>query len=175
MRRRFRHPNSGALPTPIDWPIHLLSKIHKITNFAQTIMMGRILAIDYGRKKTGLAVTDPLQIIANGLDTIRSMDVLAFIDKYSKTEQLDRIVVGHPLQNSGADSESMRYIKPFVASLKNKFPLIPVEMVDERYTSKMAFQTMIDAGLKKTDRQNKELVDKISATIILQSYMESKR
>jgi putative Holliday junction resolvase len=137
--------------------------------------MGRILAIDYGRKKTGLAVTDPLKIIANGLDTVRSMDVLLFIEKYLKTQEIERFVIGHPMQTTGAESESMRYIKPFVASLKNKFPHIPVDWVDERYTSKMAFQTMIDAGLKRSGRQNKELVDKISATIILQSYMEMRR
>ena len=117
-------------------------------------------------------MTDPLKIIANGLDTVRSMDVLPFIEKYLKTEEIERFVIGQPMQTTGAESESMRYIKPFVASLKNKFPHIPVDWVDERYTSKMAFQTMIDAGLKKKDRQNKELVDTISATIILQSYLD---
>ncbi|MFT3740021.1 MAG: Holliday junction resolvase RuvX [Breznakibacter sp.] len=137
--------------------------------------MGRILAIDYGKKKTGLAVTDPLQIVANGLDTVPSKDVVAFLERYIKSEAVDLFVLGHPVQNSGEESESMRYIRPFYNTLKNKFPHIPVEWVDERFTSKLAFQTMIGAGLKRTDRQNKELVDKISATIILQSYMESKR
>lgn len=137
--------------------------------------MGRILAIDYGRKKTGIAVTDPLQIIANGLDTIPSAEVIAFLDKYMSTEVVDAIVLGYPTQNSGQESESMTYIRPFYNRLKNKYPQLPVEWVDERFTSKMAFQTMIDAGLKKSDRQNKELVDKISATIILQTYLEQKR
>jgi putative Holliday junction resolvase len=137
--------------------------------------MGRILAIDYGKKKTGIAVTDPLQIIANGLDTVSSAEVIAFLDKYLSVENVDTIVLGYATQTTGQESESMLYIRPFYNRLKNKYPHIPVEWVDERFTSKMAFQTMIDAGLKKSDRQNKELVDKISATIILQSYLEQKR
>lgn len=137
--------------------------------------MGRILAIDYGKKKTGLAVTDPLRIIANGLDTVPTKEVIPFLERYTQREPVDLFLLGYPIQNSGEDSESMRYIRPFYNTLKNKFPNIPVEWVDERFTSKLAFQTMIDAGLKRSDRQNKELVDKISATIILQSYMESKR
>lgn len=137
--------------------------------------MGRILAIDYGKKKSGIAVTDPLQIIANGLTTVRSNDLLKFIEDYCKNEDVELIILGHPLQNSGAESESMRYIKPFYNALHNKFPHITVEWVDERFTSKIAFQTMIDGGVKKMDRRNKELVDKISATIILQSYLEQKK
>ena len=134
--------------------------------------MGRILAIDFGKKRTGIAVTDPLQIIANGLTTVPSGEVLDFLEKYMAKEQVERIVVGNAVQNSGEDSESMRFIRPFVGRLKNKFQHIPVEWMDERFTSKLAFQTMIDAGLGKMDRRNKELVDKISATIILQSYLE---
>ncbi len=134
--------------------------------------MGRIIAIDYGQKRAGLAVTDPLQIIANGLDTVPSHTLIDFLEKYFAVEQVDLILLGYARQASGADSESMRFIQPFFNRLKNKFPQMPVQWVDERYTSKIAFQTMIDGGLKKKARQNKALVDKISATIILQSYLE---
>jgi putative Holliday junction resolvase len=136
--------------------------------------VGRILAIDYGRKKSGLAVTDPLQIIANGLDTVPSHTLIDYLEKYFANEQVDVIVLGYPRQVSGEDSESMRYIKPFFNRLRNKFPHITVEWVDERFTSKIAFQAMIDGGLKKKARQDKGMVDKISATIILQSYLEQK-
>jgi len=134
--------------------------------------MGRIFALDYGRKRTGIAVTDPLQIIANGLTTVASATIIDFIKNYQKTEQIDAFVVGHARQMDSTDSESMKYIKPFVKQLEKHFPLIPVHMVDERFTSKIAHQTMLDGGLKKKQRQNKALVDTISATIILQSYME---
>ncbi len=137
--------------------------------------MGRILAIDFGKKKTGLAVTDPMQIIANGLDTIPSHTVVDFIEKYVQQEEVELIVLGYAKQSTGEDSESMKYIKPFYNRLRNKFPDLAVEWVDERYTSKIAFQSMIDGGLKKMARRNKELVDKISATIILQSYLEQKK
>lgn len=137
--------------------------------------MGRILAIDYGKKKTGIAVTDPLQIISNGLTTVPTHEIMTFLDNYFQKESVEMVVIGYPTQTTGEESESMRYITPFVNRLKNKYPNLPVEWVDERFTSKMAFQTMIDAGLKKSDRQNKNLVDQISATIILQSYLESKR
>jgi len=136
--------------------------------------MGRILAIDYGQKRAGIAVTDPLQIIANGLTTVAATETLAFLENYCKTETVDAFVVGHARQMDSSDSESMLFIKPFVVGLQRKFPNIPVHMVDERFTSKMAFQTMIDGGLKKKQRQNKALVDTISATLILQSYMEQK-
>nr|WP_320120620.1 Holliday junction resolvase RuvX [uncultured Marinifilum sp.] len=137
--------------------------------------MARLLAIDYGRKRVGVAVTDPMQIIANGLDTVAAKDILDYLEKYINTEEVECFVVGYPKQLNNEDSESMRYLKPFLGKLKNKFPHIPIEMVDERFTSKIAFQTMIDGGLKKKQRQNKALVDKLSATIILQSYMEAKR
>lgn len=137
--------------------------------------MGRILAIDYGRKRTGLAVSDTLQIIANGLTTVPSHQLLDFLKKYTSGEQVEKIVIGLPKQMSGELSESMEYINPFVRQLKKALPDIPVEFVDERFTSVLAQRAMIDGGLKKKDRQNKALVDEISATIILQSYLESKR
>ncbi|TRX66363.1 Holliday junction resolvase RuvX [Carboxylicivirga sp. M1479] len=137
--------------------------------------MGRILAIDYGRKKSGLAVTDPMKIIANGLTTVPSHELFDFIVKYMKEEEVERIVVGYPTQNSGEKSESMKYIEPFVNRLKKNFKDLPIEWVDERFTSKIAFQAMIDGGLKKKARQDKAMVDKVSATIILQTYMEQSR
>ncbi|WP_430814657.1 Holliday junction resolvase RuvX [Carboxylicivirga sp. RSCT41] len=137
--------------------------------------MGRILAIDYGRKKSGLAVTDPLQIIANGLETVASHELYDYLVKYMQDEDVERIIIGYPTQNNGQESESMKYIKPFVNRLKKNFPQLPVEWVDERFTSKLAFQTMIDGGLKKKARQDKALVDKVSATIILQTFMEQNR
>ncbi|RKD97001.1 Holliday junction resolvase RuvX [Marinifilum flexuosum] len=137
--------------------------------------MARILAIDYGRKRVGLAVTDPMQIIANGLDTVPAKDLLDYLEKYMTNEEVELFVVGYPKQLNNEDSESMKYLKPFLGKLKKKFPDIPVEMVDERFTSKIAFQTMIDGGLKKKQRQDKAMIDKVSATIILQSYMETKR
>jgi putative Holliday junction resolvase len=136
--------------------------------------MGRIMAIDYGRKRTGIAVTDELQLIANGLTTVASHDIFSFIRNYIQHEKVDAFVVGEPRQMNNQPSESLQFIIPFVNRLKKEYPDKTVEMVDERFTSKMAFQTMIDAGLKKKDRQNKELVDTISATIILQSYMSWK-
>jgi putative Holliday junction resolvase len=132
------------------------------------------MAIDYGRKRVGIAVTDELQIIANGLATVPAHEIMAFLKKYLQQEKVDAIVIGEPRQMNNQPSESLQYIIPFVNRLKKEYPDMTIEMVDERFTSKMAFQTMIDGGLKKKDRQNKELVDTISATIILQSYMNSK-
>ncbi len=137
--------------------------------------MGRILALDYGRKRTGVAVSDPLKIIANGLTTVPSHEVLAFLQHYTAQEQVERIIIGLPKQMSGELSESMNYIQPFVVRLKKALPDIPVEYVDERFTSVLAHRAMIAGGVKKKERQNKALVDEISATIILQSYLESKR
>ena len=133
-------------------------------------IMSRILAIDYGRKRTGVAVSDAMQIIANGLTTVPTHELLDFITGYVQKEPVERILVGLPKA-----SESMKYIDPFVRSLKKRLPEIPVEFVDERFTSVLAHRTMLEAGLKKKDRQNKALVDEISATIILQTYLESKR
>lgn len=137
--------------------------------------MGRILAIDYGRKRTGIAVSDPLQLIANGLTTVATHQLLAFLQGYVAQEPVERILVGYPKQMNNEVSESMRYIEPFVRSLKKQLPDIPVEYVDERFTSVLAHRAMLDGGLKKKDRQNKALVDEVSATIILQSYLESRR
>lgn len=134
--------------------------------------MSRILAIDYGQKRVGIAVTDPMQIIATGLTTIHSKDVITFLKKYFTTEKVACIVVGEAKQMNNTPSESARFIEPFVNLLKKEFPEMPVVRIDERFTSKMASQTIINSGLKKMQRQNKELVDTISATIILQSYME---
>lgn len=137
--------------------------------------MGRILAIDFGKKRTGLAVTDVLQIIANGLTTVPTPTLMDFIVDYVKREPVERIVVGLPKQMNNQPSENMVRIEPFVNRLRKLLPQIPVEYVDERFTSVLAHQAMIDGGLKKKDRQRKELVDEISATIILQSYMESRK
>lgn len=137
--------------------------------------MARIMAIDYGRKRVGVAVTDPMQIIAGGLVTVPAHEIVAFIEKYVATEPVETIVVGLPKQMNNQPSESMRYIQPFVATLKKKIPHIPVVFYDERFTSVLAHRAMLDGGLKKKDRQNKALVDEISATIILQDYLESKR
>ena len=136
--------------------------------------MGRILAIDYGQKRVGLAVTDPLQIAANGLDTVAVHELLDYLQKYIAREPVEKFVIGLPKQMNGQESGSMQYIRPFVINLQRKFPDIELVYVDERFTSVLAHKTMLDAGLKRKDRQNKELVDKISATIILQSYLESK-
>lgn len=137
-------------------------------------IMGRILAIDYGRKRTGIAVTDTLQIIANGLTTVPTAQLMAFLADYIAKEAIDRVVIGLPKQMNNELSDNMANITPFVNRFKKLFPNIPVEYMDERFTSVLAHRAMIDGGLKKKDRQNKALVDEISATIILQSYMENK-
>ena len=133
--------------------------------------MGRIMAIDYGRKRCGVAVTDPLRIVANGLTNVPAHELMAFIQNYVKTEQVDIIVVGEPKDMKNNASESAKYIEPFVRQLEKTFPAIEIKRYDERFTSVIAHQTMLDAGLKKKQRQNKELVDTISATLILQSFM----
>ena len=133
--------------------------------------MGRIMAIDYGRKRCGVAVTDPLRIVANGLANVPAHELMAFIQNYVKTEQVDVIVVGEPKDMKNNASESAKYIEPFVKQLEKTFPAIEIKRYDERFTSVIAHQTMLDAGLKKKQRQNKELVDTISATLILQSFM----
>jgi putative holliday junction resolvase len=136
--------------------------------------LGRILAIDYGRKRVGIAVTDPLQIIASSLTTVPAHEIWTFLDNYFLKEKVDSIVVGYPKTLGNQPSEAIAFVNPFVKKLVNKYPEIVVDLFDERFTSKMAFQTMIDAGLGKKARSNKALVDTISATIILQSYMEFK-
>ncbi|SFF36231.1 Holliday junction resolvase RuvX [Sunxiuqinia elliptica] len=137
--------------------------------------MGRILAIDYGRKRVGLAVTDPLQLIANKLTTVRTHDILDFLKDYFEKENVEKVIIGYPLQMNNEASEAVLYINPFLKRFQKLFPDMPIEQVDERFTSKMAFQTMLDAGLKKKDRQNKGTIDAVSATIILQSYMEQQK
>ena len=136
--------------------------------------MARILAIDYGMKRTGLAVTDALQIIASGLTTVNTNELLAFLKDYTSKEPVELFIVGEPKQMDNTASESEMLIAPFLKKLEQQFPHIPIQRVDERFTSKMAFQTMIDSGLKKNQRKNKALVDEISATLILQSYLYSK-
>ena len=133
--------------------------------------MARILAIDYGKKRTGIAVTDELQIIASGLTTVPTKELYPFLKEYTNNEKVELFLVGEPKQMNNSASESEALIVPFIDELIKMFPSIPIKRVDERFTSKMAFQTMIDSGLKKKQRQNKALVDEISATIILQSYL----
>lgn len=137
--------------------------------------MPRLLAIDYGQKRTGLAVSDEMQIIAGGLTTVPTAALMDFLLDYVKHEPVERIIVGLPRQMNNEPSENMRRITPFVNRLRKLLPDIPVEFHDERFTSVLAQRTILEAGIKKMARRNKELVDEVSATIILQSYMESKR
>lgn len=133
--------------------------------------MARILALDFGHKRTGIAVTDELQIIASGLTTVSTPDLLKFLEDYFSKENVELVLIGEPKQMDNTASQSEVSIQEFLKKFTEKFPDKKVERVDERFTSKMAFQSMIDSGLKKKQRQNKALVDEISATIILQSYL----
>ena len=133
----------------------------------------RILSIDYGKKRTGLAVTDPLQIIANGLVTVATSELMKFLKDYCSREEVETIVVGEPHQPNGEPSENLQRVRSFVGNLKKEMPDKNIVFFDERFTSVIAHRTMIDAGLGKKARQNKALVDEISATIILQDYMRS--
>ena len=135
--------------------------------------MGRILAIAFGRKRTGLAVTDILRITANPLLTIETKDLMKWLADYFTKEPVDEVVIGHPTQMNGEESESMNYIRPFMGNFKKQFPDKPITMYDERFTSVLAHQAMINGGMKKKDRQNKAVVDKIAACIILEGYMDS--
>ena len=137
--------------------------------------MPRVLAIDYGKKRTGIAVTDEMQIIASGLTTIPSETAIAFLKDYFSKEKVEIVLIGEPKQMDYSPSESTEIIEAFVEKFKKSFPDLPIERVDERFTSKMAFQTMIDSGLKKKQRQNKALIDEISATIMLQDYLSKKK
>lgn len=137
--------------------------------------MGRILAIDYGRKRCGIAVTDVLRISANGLETVSAGKLEAFLSDYCSREPVDEIVVGLPRQLNGEDSESMRYIRPFMARLRHLMPNMPVTMYDERFTSTMAHQAMLQAGLKQSTRRQKPLADRTAAVILLTNYLESKQ
>lgn len=134
--------------------------------------MGRIIAIDYGQKRVGFAATDELRICAHALETVHVTLAFDYLKKYIETEKVDVIVIGEPKKLDNTPSDSTRYIEPFVNRVRKAFPNIEIARVDERFTSRMAFQTMIDSGLKKKDRQNKALVDTISATIILQTYLQ---
>jgi len=136
--------------------------------------LSRILAIDVGKKKTGIAVTDPLKMFATALTTVESFKLMKFIQEYCKKENVESFVVGLPKNMKNEASDSIVYVKKAVANLEKLFPDKPVYLIDERFTSKIAFQSMIDGGLKKKDRQNKSTVDKVSAVIILQSYLEQK-
>ncbi len=133
------------------------------------------MSIDYGKKRTGLAVTDPLQIIANGLVTVATSTLFDYLKDYIAKEQVERIIIGEPRQTNGAPSENMTRVMQFVNRWRNAFPEIPIEFYDERFTSVLAHKAMLDGGLRKKKRQDKALVDEISATIILQSYLESAR
>lgn len=137
--------------------------------------MARILSIDYGKKRTGIAVTDPLQMIANGLTTVDTVQLFDFIADYLAKESVEGIVVGYPKQTNGEDSENMKRITPFVNRLRKLYPQITVELYDERFTSVLAHRAIIESGISRKARQDKALVDKISATIILQGYLESKK
>jgi putative holliday junction resolvase len=137
--------------------------------------MGRVLSIDYGKKRVGLAVTDPLKIIATRLTTVATDDIWTYLADYFAREEVDLVLVGYPMQLNNEPSEAIRYINPFLKKFRQIYKDMPLQQMDERFTSKMAFQTMIDAGVKKKDRQNKETIDGVSATIILQSYLEEKK
>lgn len=135
--------------------------------------MGRLLSIDYGRKRCGIAVTDSLKIVATGLTTVATAQLIPFVKDYCAREQVDRIIVGHPTTMRGEDSESMRYITPGINRLKKELPEIPVEFYDERFTSTLAHRAMIDSGMKKMQRRDKAIVDEMAATIILNDYLQS--
>lgn len=132
------------------------------------------MAIDYGKKRVGVAVTDPLQIIANRLDTVDANLIWRFLDDYFLKETVDLVLVGYPVQMNNQPSEALRYINPFVQKFQQKYT-IEIRQVDERFSSKMAFQSMIDAGLRKSQRRDKGTIDGVSATILLQSYLEQKK
>ena len=137
--------------------------------------MGRVIAIDYGVRRTGIAATDPLQIIANGLTTVETPRLMAFLQEYVRSEPVERFVVGKPMQTNGRESENLANVRRFVEKLQQTLPKIPVEWWDERYTSVMAHQTMLESGIGKMARRNKALVDEISACIILQGWMERRK
>ena len=137
--------------------------------------MARILSVDYGKKRTGLAVTDPLQLIAGGLATVSTSELFEYLQQYIAREPVERIVIGEPRQPNGEPSENLARVQQFVNRWRKAVPQVPIEYYDERFTSVLAHQAMIDGGLKKKARRDKALVDEISATIILQNYMESRR
>ena len=137
--------------------------------------MARILSIDYGRKRTGIAVTDPLQIIAGGLATVSTSELFEWLQQYLQREQVERIVIGEPRQTNGLPSENLQRVQQFVNRWRKAHPEVPIDYYDERFTSVLAHQAMLDGGLKKKSRQDKALVDEISATIILEDYLRSRK
>lgn len=144
--------------------------MHEFINYVNSL--ARILAFDFGTKRTGIAITDELQIIASGLTTVDTKKIFSFLTEYLKNENVELFIVGEPKQLNNTESESEKFIKPFILKLSQTFPKIPIKRIDERFTSKIAFQSMIDSGLKKKQRRNKSLIDEISATIILQTYLQ---
>lgn len=146
--------------------------MHNFYNYVN--ILARILALDYGEKRIGIAITDELQIIASGLATIDTKKIFSFLTDYLKNENVELFIVGEPKQLNSTESESEQFIKPFIEKLSQTFPKIPIRRIDERFTSKMAYQSMIESGLKKKQRKNKSLIDEISATLILQSYLYNK-
>ena len=154
-----------------DYRVILNSKLQTLIT---KLNMARILAIDYGQKRTGIAVTDTLQMIANGLTTVETPKLYAFLADYFAREEVETIVIGYPKTLRNEPAEVTKLINPFIEKLRKLYPDKKIELIDERFTSKMAFQTMIDSGIGKKARQNKALIDQISATIILQNYLESK-
>ncbi len=137
--------------------------------------MARIMGIDYGKKRTGIAVTDPLQIIASALETVSTPDLFSFLNQYLATEEVEIIVVGEPLNLDGSPTDATPLVYQFVKKLKTKFPSIPIELTDERYTSKRAKEFILKSGVNKKKRRDKSLVDKISAALILEDYMKTKQ
>ncbi len=137
--------------------------------------MGRLLAIDYGSKRTGIAITDELQLIASGLTTVSTSELIPFLKDYFNAEEVELVIIGEPKQKDGSHSHIENEISKFIKRLNEVFPNLVIKRMDERFTSKMAFQTMIDSGLKKKQRQDKALIDEISATIILQDYLYNKK
>ncbi len=146
--------------------------MHNFYNYVN--ILARILALDYGEKRTGIAVTDEMQIIASGLATIDTKRIFSFLTEYLKNESVELFIVGEPKQMDNTESESEQFIRPFIKKLNQTFPKTPVKRIDERFTSKMAFKSMIDSGLSRKKRQNKSLIDEISATLILQTYLYNK-
>ena len=146
--------------------------MHNFYNYVN--ILARILALDYGEKRIGIAITDELQIVASGLATIDTKKIVSVLADYLKNENVELFIVGEPKQLNSNESESEQFIKPFIEKLRQTFPKIPVKRIDERFTSKMAFQSMIESGLKRKQRKNKSLIDEISAILILQSYLYNK-
>jgi len=137
--------------------------------------MGRILGIDYGKKRIGLAVTDPLGMFASPLETVNIQEFDSFITEYLKSEAVDAFVIGYPVQMNNMPSDSVKYIDPFIRKIKKQFPGKEIHLIDERFTSRIALRTMIDGGVRKEKRKDKSMVDKISASIILQSYLDRRK